>query len=111
MAERRELEVFYGPDYTGTLRLAPPGGKTRSTQQLNKVLPTEPWSEHVVALMKHGQALTEWAQTEFGSSSVTATRISRFIRTRNRRELSTLTELEVHKFKRKARELGVTVQI
>ncbi len=99
MSPRRELEIFFGPDHTATIRPAPEGCVPRTTQQSVKVIPHSPWPDHVAYLTAKQLDVINWAQA--GYSPVIAKHIKDFLLHNDVRALSTLTNKEIGELREK----------
>ena len=106
---KRELEVFFGPDYTAVIRPVPEDRAPRSMEKSISLIPHTPWPDYNVYLIAKGVDLTNWARANL--NDIAACRIVRFVRTRDYRELATLTKLELDQLRDKAAQLGVPLDI
>lgn len=107
--EKRDLEVFFCPDNLAIIRPAPTDRPPRDMQQSVTLAKANPWPDHVVFLMAKGKKITDWACVNL--PAVAARRVSEFVRTRNPRILSTLTEREMEQLREQNELLDTRLKI
>ena len=103
-----QYDVFFpalGPtEYIAILRRT----QNEKPRPMKAIAPEDPWQEHGVYLMAKGNELTAWAHIHFDPAI--ASHVERFMRTRDPRELRTLTDLERQQLSEKARELQIPLK-
>lgn len=106
---KRELEVFFCPDYLALVRPVPEGRRARPTVTSVASVKQNPWPDHNVFLAAKRRRLVDWAHADLSPSA--AESVAEYARTCKRSALATLTKHELDLLKNKNIELGTRLNL